>query len=162
MQGQVQPGRFVLARAMVILLAACATGLLANALRPDGIPWKQDWGRFVEAQALDIGLSIASVDQAREIVSSGDYAVLDARPHSDYIAGHIPSALSVPYDDLGTAFPRAQLFMLPGQPVLVYCSGVACDESLELSRFLLQQGYSNVVLFAGGFSEWSKAGLEIE
>ena len=54
------------------------------------------------------------------------------------------------------------MMLTPEQPILVYCSGQACDESLLVSSNLLEQGFTNVSLFAGGMEEWLAAGHDLE
>ncbi len=50
----------------------------------------------------------------------------------------------------------------PDMEIMVYCSGTLCDESLQVSRFLVEQGFTNVVLFAQGFDAWTAAGYPTE
>ncbi len=59
-------------------------------------------------------------------------------------------------------FPDIQPLLMPDLTILVYCSGKECDESLNLCVLLQQQGYENLVLFAGGMQEWKAAGKPIE
>jgi len=46
--------------------------------------------------------------------------------------------------------------------VMVYCSGLSCDDALLLAKFLQAQGSTKVVLFAEGMSGWKEAGHPIE
>ena len=60
-----------------------------------------------------------------------DALLLDARPHLEYNAGHIPAAISIPIDELPN-----RLDELPTDKLIVaYCRGPLCvyaDQALDL------------------------------
>ena len=41
-----------------------------------------------------------TIDELKEIQSTGKVLVLDVRKPSEYLEGHIPNALNIPVDDL--------------------------------------------------------------
>jgi rhodanese-related sulfurtransferase len=45
---------------------------------------------------------------------------------------------------------------------MTYCSGKNCDESFLLTLYLRRQGFTNVVLFTGGFETWTARGHPVE
>lgn len=137
-------------------------GMGANLLRgPDrgGIPWITDWSETLEAKAEALGLRLVSLEEANQWAQDGSRLFLDARPAQEYREGHIPGAMSLPFQQLNAAFPEIQLFLTPELPVVCYCSGEDCEDSLLLGEFLIQQGYTNVFLFEGGMNQWRAAGL---
>jgi len=146
-----------LPRRILILLAVSLTlGVVANLASPRRIPWAQDWSNYVQQAASGTGMKVVDLETTRSIAASGSHILLDARPLRDYDRGHIPGALPVPFQEVETAFAQVQMLLSPAQPILVYCSGEECDESLLLGKFLIEQGFTNIVLFAGGYGEWSK------
>jgi rhodanese-related sulfurtransferase len=54
------------------------------------------------------------------------------------------------------------MLLTPEQPIVVYCSGPECDESLKLGEILITAGYTNIALFAGGMTAWTEAGYEVQ
>lgn len=77
------------------------------------------------------------------------YIILDVRRPDEFAAGHIPNAINVPNESIGTT----EIPELPNkeQMILVYCrSG---RRSKEASEKLVKLGYSNVVEF-GGILDW--------
>lgn len=151
-------GSSVFRQIVLLICASLLGGLLAQSFSPNRIPWKQDWSRYVESKALKAGLTIANLDDVRRIIQSQSHLLLDARPVADYDRGHLPGAMSLPQTDLATFYPQIAPMLSPDQPLLVYCSGHECDESLLLSVYLREQGFSNVTLFVGGYSEWKATG----
>ena len=77
------------------------------------------------------------------------YIILDVRRPDEFAAGHIPNAINVPNESIGTS----ELLELPdkNQLILVYCrSG---RRSKEASEKLVKLGYTNIVEF-GGVLDW--------
>ena len=77
------------------------------------------------------------------------YIILDVRRPDEFAAGHIPNAINVPNETIGTA----EISELPdkNQLIMVYCrSG---RRSKEASAKLVKLGYTNIVEF-GGILDW--------
>ncbi|MGA1193263.1 MAG: rhodanese-like domain-containing protein [Kiritimatiellia bacterium] len=120
------------------------------------------WGDHVEQSAREKGMITASLDEAKIIVDSFSHIVLDARKTVDFEAGHLPGAMSLPLLEFDAAFGGIAPLLTPDQPVMVYCSGKECDESIKLGEILIEAGYTNVTLFAGGMIAWQEAGFEVQ
>ena len=74
-----------------------------------------------------------------------NYIILDVRRPDEYAEGHIPGAINVPNEEIGTT----EIAELPdkSQMILVYCrSG---RRSKEASEKLVKLGYTNIVEFGG-------------
>lgn len=77
------------------------------------------------------------------------YIILDVRRPDEFAAGHIPNAINVPNETIGTD----EIAELPDkdQLIMVYCrSG---RRSKEASEKLVKLGYTNIVEF-GGILDW--------
>ena len=87
-----------------------------------------------------------SMDEAVKMMrDEKDYIILDARRPDEYAEGHIPGAINVPNEEIGTT----EIAELPdkSQLILVYCrSG---RRSKEASEKLARLGYTNIVEFGG-------------
>ena len=87
-----------------------------------------------------------SMDEAVKMMrDEKDYIILDVRRPDEFASGHIPGAINVPNEDIGTA----EIAELPNksQLILVYCrSG---RRSKEASEKLVKLGYTNIVEFGG-------------
>ena len=78
-----------------------------------------------------------------------DYIILDVRTPEEFAAGHIPDAMNIPNEAIGTA----EIPELPNkdQLILIYCrSG---NRSKQASEKLVALGYTNIVEF-GGINSW--------
>ena len=98
-----------------------------------------------EASYRQINMNEAIAMMAEE----ADYVILDVRTPEEFAVGHIPDAINIPNEDIGTA----QIPELPdkAQVIFVYCrSG---NRSKQASEKLAALGYTNIVEF-GGINSW--------
>lgn len=87
---------------------------------------------------------------------SHQVVILDTRPASEYVAGHITGAISVPVDELKRRLGQ----LAKGQDYVAYCRGPYCvyaDRAVEL----LRANGRRARRMLGGFPEWRAAGLPI-
>lgn len=86
-----------------------------------------------------------------------DVVVVDVRPAREFAAGHIPGAVSIPFDDL-----RKRLRDIPeDSQVVAYCRGPYCAFADDAVRLLRRRG-RRAARLEDGFPEWSRAGLPVE
>jgi len=87
---------------------------------------------------------------------SKQVVILDTRPAREYIAGHIPGALSVPVDDL----QRRLKELTKGREYVAYCRGPYCiyaDRAVEILRANGRRAQRLIE----GFPEWRSAGFPV-
>jgi rhodanese-related sulfurtransferase/DNA-binding transcriptional ArsR family regulator len=102
-------------------------------------------------------LSTESRESLLARARSGDIVVIDVRPETEYSAGHLPFARSMPLAEL-----EKRLADLPlGKDIVAYCRGPYCVMSDEAVKLLRQRGF-RAYKIADGVSEWSAGGLPIE
>ena len=91
-----------------------------------------------------------TMQEAVEMMEKGEnYIILDVRTHQEFAAGHIPGAIVIPNETIGTE----EIPQLPdkNQLIMVYCrSG---NRSKQASDKLAKLGYTNIVEF-GGINSW--------
>ena len=91
-----------------------------------------------------------------ERAGRGEVVILDVRPATEFAAGHIPGALSVPLDQLDAALAR-----LPRRSQIVaYCRGPYCVLAPQAVERLRAKGF-NARRLADGMPEWRLAGLPV-
>ncbi len=93
---------------------------------------------------------ISTEDAAALMESEENYIILDVRTPEEFAEGHIPDAINLPNESIGTE----ELPQLPekDQLILVYCrSG---NRSKQASEKLAELGYTNIQEF-GGINSWT-------
>ena len=95
-------------------------------------------------------------EELRARARSGEVTILDVRPREEYLAGHIPGALSVPLEELEELLAR----LPPEAEIVAYCRGPYCVLAPQGVALLRTHGRSARRL-ADGFPEWRLARLPI-
>ncbi|MFD1712050.1 metalloregulator ArsR/SmtB family transcription factor [Ottowia sp. GY511] len=86
----------------------------------------------------------------------GDIVIIDVRPATEFAAGHLPHARSLPLAEL-----KKRLAELPaGKQVVAYCRGPFCLMSDEAVRLLRRKGVVAHKI-SDGVVEWQAAGLPL-
>jgi len=95
------------------------------------------------------GYKIIKADEAKKMMDAGNVTIVDVRRADEFAAGHIPGAILVPNESIGTEKPAA----LPdtNAVLLVYCrTGI---RAADASEKLVKMGYKNVYDM-GGIVDW--------
>lgn len=102
------------------------------------------------APAQESGYRQVTAEEAIALMEKeSGYIILDVRTAQEYSEKHIPNAVNIPNESIGTE----EIPALPdkNQLILVYCrSG---NRSKQASEKLAALGYTNVVEF-GGINSW--------
>lgn len=97
------------------------------------------------------------MDELLQRARSHDVVILDTRPASEYVAGHIAGAISVPVDEL-----QRRLRQLPkSREYVAYCRGPYCVYADHAVEILRAKGRRARRLLEG-FPEWRGAGLPVQ
>lgn len=92
-------------------------------------------------------------DQLLDRARAGQVTVLDVRPREEYLAGHIPGAISIPLGELAD-----RLSELPtDQEVVAYCRGRYCVLAHDAIVLLADRGHHRARRLADGMLEWRLA-----
>ena len=90
-------------------------------------------------------------------VRAGEVTVIDVRPREEYVAGHIPGAISVPLGDL----PRRLRDLRKRRDIVAYCRGPYCVMSLDAVDLLRRKGFRAQRL-EHGVVEWRAQGWRVD
>jgi rhodanese-related sulfurtransferase len=97
--------------------------------------------------------------EVHEAISSGKRLIIvDARAQSDYLQGHIPGALSVPFysvDQYAAKLPK------DGTWIVAYC---ACPHAAsgQVAAALREHGFEHAVVLDEGVKVWAERGYPIQ
>lgn len=122
-----------------LLLASCAPGGGVSSLT----------GTQSQSADGDEAYHKISAQEAKAMMDAGGVTVVDVRTQEEYAQEHIPGAVLVPNENIGSQPPRE----LPdkGAVLLVHCrTGV---RSRQASQKLVELGYTQVYDF-GGITQW--------
>lgn len=90
-------------------------------------------------------------------VRRGELMLVDVRPRSEYAAGHIPGARSIPFEELEETIAK-----LPrNTPIVAFCRGPYCA-IVRQAVGLMRQGGLDAVRLRSGMAEWIADDLPVE
>jgi len=96
-------------------------------------------------------------DELIRRVQAGQVTLIDVRPREEYVAGHLPGALSVPLAELG----RRVRDLPKRRDVVAYCRGPYCVMALDAVDLLRKKGYRAFRL-EHGVPEWRARGWRVD
>ena len=80
--------------------------------------------------------------------------------HEYYFKGHIPN--SICNDDFDSLVYQIEDFVTYNNGFVVYCSDDDCGSSEDLAYELQDLGFMNILVFKGGWKDWSEAEFPLE
>lgn len=103
-----------------------------------------------QKEDTEAAYQMISMEEAKQIMEEEeDIVILDVRTQEEYETGHIPGAICVPNESIGSD----EIKELPDKEkkILVYCrSG---NRSKQAAQKLADAGYKNILEF-GGIIDW--------
>ncbi len=111
----------------------------------------EDNSQTTAAQTSAAGYKHITQEKAKEMMQADDgHVIVDVRRQDEYDSGHIPDAILIPNESIGTEQPKE--LPDPDQIILVYCrSG---RRSAEAAQKLADMGYTHIYEF-GGIIDWT-------
>ena len=107
--------------------------------------------KILDGDGMENSYRQISQDEAKTMMARDDgHVIVDVRRQDEYDAGHIPGAVLIPNESIGTERPAA----LPDidQIILIYCrSG---NRSKQAAQKLAGMGYTHIYEF-GGINTWT-------
>ena len=98
-----------------------------------------------------------SGDELLEKVKSGEVALLDLRPATEYDSGHLPQARSIPHTELADRIGELD----PDKTIVAYCRGPWCVAAIKGVQQLRDRGL-DVRRLPGGVAEWRAEGRPLD
>ncbi|MBI4485245.1 MAG: metalloregulator ArsR/SmtB family transcription factor [Acidobacteria bacterium] len=96
-------------------------------------------------------------DELLRRVRAGAVTVIDVRPREEYLAGHIPGAISLPVAELKKRVPR----LSKRRDIVAHCRGPYCVMALDAVDILRRKGF-RAHRMEHGVLEWRARGWRIE
>ena len=92
------------------------------------------------------GYKQVSMEEGLELMEAdSDYILLDVRRDDEFEEGHIPGAINIPNESIGTE----EISELPDQTQTIYVDCRGGNRSKQASQKLVDLGYTDVIEFGG-------------
>jgi len=107
-------------------------------------------------------ISFIMLPEAEGLFAMNEALFIDSRNAEAFKAGHIAGAINIPYEDESDTRLLVELSVPKEKTLVIYCDGSECQSSVGLSKFLHDQGFTDIRVFFGGWKEWQMEGLPME
>jgi len=105
------------------------------------------------------GYMIVNVSEAKQMMESNpDLVIVDVRTREEYESGHIPNAVSIPFNEFEGRIDELN----KEKETLVYCLFLGCWRSPTACQILVDNGFVSVYNMPDGIAAWRDAGYWIE
>lgn len=114
-----------------------------------------------EAPEVLEGATPVTAEELSDLIKGMDNLVLiDTRRELDFKSGTIAGSVSLP---TSRPSPSALANVVPDKttPVVFYCDGVSCSQSIKAVKKAASYGYVNIFWFRGGMDEWVQKGFPV-
>jgi rhodanese-related sulfurtransferase len=135
-------------QALVLLVLTLVGAVGTHYLHPRAPAWY-----LTAAPLAEDEVTMAQVEERWQ----GQVLWIDARPRSDYEAGHLKGALLLNEQEADTLmFEHFEVLQDNEKPIVVYCNGEACQASRKIRQYLLDRlPVGEIYVLRGGFARGS-------
>jgi len=142
-------------QAILLVVFAFGLGLGYHRLSGSGLLRESNAVKEVVRNHLADFLSIVRAEDIPGLIHS-DTVFVDCRFPREFALGHLPGAINVPVFFGQQERLEAMGATRKNKRVVLYCKSKGCLYSGEVALRLLDDGYSNLSLFRGGWDKWQK------
>ncbi len=131
--------------ARLLLLGVCGVGIALLSL-------VCDMEVVASSSAPTASFSYLSPEELKEMIDREEvFNLVDIRSFQEYMAGHLPNAVSIPYKELPYRYAELDFRTM----TVLYCeTGLSC---ILAAQMLARLGFSDLYILAGGFATWEYA-----
>jgi rhodanese-related sulfurtransferase len=142
------------AQAFVLGTVALATALTYHSLWQEGMLHHKKATQAVQDAYAASFLPRIGFERAQALLDDGA-VFIDARHRQTYDMGHVPGAISIPVDANDSEY-QARIEQVPRHvPIVAYCQSAYCPYADQVAARLTRDGIGKVLIFKGGWYEWS-------
>jgi len=143
------------------LLGGGAVGLVANAVRPEGVAllgFAPPTSCSSEPSAAEAPVVELTPREASSLCGRAGVVFADTRPATRFEEGHVADAVHLPCDSTESGAQVALGRLAPAQTVIVY--GDTSDDGRAVAETLRRRGLrGDLRVLRGGFAAWEHEGL---
>ena len=107
-------------------------------------------------------IELITLFEAKEYFDKGDGFFVDARSEYKYYELHIPGALSLSASRFDSQYEEFKDTIAKDALLIIYCHSITCPYSDIVASKLRGFGYTNIKIFAGGWTEWLRARYPVQ
>lgn len=148
-------------RVSILLFTVCMLAAMAYPAAAEEVPTPTE---------PPAGVTIIPAPDAKEMLGLKDVHIFDMRKALNYGKGHLPGAMSLPYNWIKKGHPSERtgefdMAKLPADKdarIIIHSDGPNGWKSYYASKAAAEAGYTNILWMRDGFAVWEEKGYPIE
>lgn len=134
-------------------------------LTNNNIPVISTENRKINKTTVNDSIPLITYRQLIKSLNNPKIFLIDARRPEDYAKGQIGNSINIfPNEDNNNEEEQKKYFeklmSVPSDKlIIVYCDGGICELSHKVADDLSRLGYKNILIYKGGWEEWSKLNI---
>ncbi len=146
----------------VFAIASLLCGMFYHFVNDEGLLANANATSSIQQAHLGNFIPKVSEKKVQELLDS-DTVFIDARFERDFEAGHLEGAISVPVNTTDEERQMKTANIPKDARIVLYCQSAGCKYAEKVAIRLLDDDFSNISIFKGGWQEWAaKNGREKE
>ncbi len=141
---------------------ATVVGLIFHTFSPVGFFRDPALVMLIQESQFESFLPKLSRREMQSAVTSGAAIVVDARHSSDYDAGHISNAISIPVTSGLDSIEATLKQYSREREIILYCQSDGCLYSGIIAKRMWELGYRNLTVYPGGWAEWTATAARVD
>lgn len=141
-------------QAMIILAIALVAGETYRNLNKEGFLSESEAVAGIQNEYKSKFLAKVTIDEVAREIGRSSTSIIDARWETDFSSGHLPGALNLSPSTTEAVIAKSMEGIPKDHRVVIYCQSPGCPYSEVIAQRLMTVGYSNLVLYRGGWAEW--------
>jgi rhodanese-related sulfurtransferase len=141
----------------IILMVVIPLALVTNSLRPSGLRLIDTVIPIMQPAEANNPIRAITLDKAIEKYERWEALLVDARPHEEYLAGHVKGALNLPDHQFDEWIDDFLSRTDPDTEIITYCDGEDCLLGHYVAEKLYQLGFERVSYLVNGWTKWQES-----
>jgi len=138
-----------------------APTLNASAIPSGNSSAKKDFSYLFKKAESKTAIAQITLEEAKYLFDSNKAVFIDSRGDNQYNELHIKGAISIPAGAEPSVIERNSQKLKSAKVAVTYCHGVGCHLADKTAYLLFDSGYTNVVIFFGGWNQWTQANYPV-
>jgi len=146
----------------IIFFIAVSLAFLTNVFRSDRLPLVHTTPTSISFSTKNNQERTVSFEVLKEKFNTPGIILIDARSPQKFKEGHIPWAINIPSHEFPEKLSKFMKQISFSQEIIIYCGGIECSDGNEMAFLLKAKGYKDVIVYNGGWEEWTQNNMPLE
>ncbi|MCX5636536.1 MAG: rhodanese-like domain-containing protein [Planctomycetota bacterium] len=146
---------------VAFIVIAFLSGMIYHFANDEGLLANENATASIQQAHLGNFIPKVSEMKVRKLLKT-DTIFIDARLERDYKSSHLEGAINIPVNASDDEYQKIIADIAKNARLVLYCQSAVCRFAEMVAIKLISDGFSNVSIFRGGWSEWTAKNGKLE